>query len=348
MGDWAAKQRERDERRRAAVLALPVLPVCDNGALAPAAPGDVLVSSSVGPDGQTVALWADAEDHAVFTSTTTQPGWATFPDPRTPRPVPARVTIDGKGPRVTVPIAELSLAHPIVQVLPGERVLVVAARCRWRPDGPERNAIIYDFDGQPLREETLGDGIEHVVTTSAGDVWVGYFDEGVYGNFGWGGAEGPPPLGARGLVRFTDTLQRAWEFPSHVDNPWGVIDDCYALAVDGDTAWACYYSNFPVVRIEGGAVTGWRNNICAGVGGLAVSGQRIALIGGFGPDHDRLVVGTLGVKRITQRGEYRLVLPDGSALPTVKAFGRGATVHLHTDTARYRIDLNDIPVPQAP
>lgn len=346
MGDWAAKQRKRDERRRAAVMDLPTLPVRDNGAITPAAPGDVLVSLSVGPDGEAVALWASPDDHPAFTPTTTQPGWATFPDPRTPRPVPARVTVDGADRRSTVSIAELPLAYPKVQVLPGGRILVVAARCRWRPDGPERNAIVYDHTGQPLLAETLGDGIEHVVTTRAGNVWVGYFDEGVYGNSGWGDTEGPPPLGAHGLVRFTAALRRDWELPLGAENPWGDIDDCYALAVDGETAWACYYSDFPVVRVDDDAVTGWRNDIAAGVRALAGSDNRVALIGGYGPDHDRLVVAELGRKRIKQRGEYRLVLPDGSPLPTVNAFGRDATVHLHTDTARYRIDLDDVPEPQ--
>ncbi|WP_410631940.1 hypothetical protein [Amycolatopsis sp. cmx-4-83] len=36
-----------------------------------------------------------------------------------------------------------------------------------RPEGPERNAIVYDSTGTPLLEGTLGDGIEHV-RTSAG------------------------------------------------------------------------------------------------------------------------------------------------------------------------------------
>jgi hypothetical protein len=344
VGDWAAKQRKRDQRRRAAVMALPVLPVRPNGAITAAVPGDVPVSSSVGPDGEAVALWASADDHAAFTSTTTQPGWATFPDPRTPRPVPATVTVQGQRHHATVRIADLSLAHPTVHVLPGGRILVVAARCEWRPDGPEHNAIVYDPDGQPLLAETLGDGIEHVVTTRAGNVWVGYFDEGVYGNFGWGDEGAPPPLGAAGLMRFTDALQPDWTFPA--DNRWGTIDDCYALNVDGETAWACYYSDFPVVRADGDDLTGWRNDIASGVRALAVSDRRVALFGGYGPDHDRLVVGELGGKRVRHRGEYRLVLPDGSPLPTARVFGRGPTLHLLADTVRYRLDLDDIATPQ--
>jgi hypothetical protein len=44
-------------------------------------------------------------------------------------------------------------------------------------------------------------------------------------------------LGAPGLVRFSPELEPDWSFPSHADHPWGAIDDCYALNVDGDTVW---------------------------------------------------------------------------------------------------------------
>lgn len=348
MGDWGAVQRERDEQRRVAVMALPVLPVRRDGAFTAAAAGDVLVSSSVGPDGEAVGLWAGVDDLAAFTATTTQPGWASFPDPRTPRPVSARITVQGQGGQAAVRIAELSLAHPMVQVLPGGRVLVVGARCRWSPQGPQHNAIVYDQAGRVLLAQTLGDGIEHVVTTPAGRVWVGYFDEGVYGNFGWGDAGAPPPVGAPGLVRFTEALQPDWRFPSHTDNPWGAIDDCYALNLDGETAWACYYSDFPVVRVEGETVTGWRNDVASGARALAVSDGRVALVGGYGPDHDRLVVGDLDDGQVRHRGEYRLVLPDGSPLPAAAMLGRGPTLHLLDGTARYRLDLDDIPAPQTP
>jgi hypothetical protein len=327
-------------------MALPVLPVRHNGVITHPAAGDVLVSSSIGPDGEFVGLWASAGDHAAFSSTTTQPGWATFPDPRTPRPIAARVTVQARDHDATVRIAELSLAHPMVQVLPGGRVLVVAARCRWSPAGPQRNAIIYGPDGETLLAQTVGDGIEHVVTTRTGRVWIGYFDEGVYGNFGWGGAGGPSPIGAPGLVRFTDALQPDWRFPSHTDNPWGPIDDCYAFNVDGETASVCYYSAFPVVRVEGGTVTWWRNDVVSGARALAVSDRRVVLVGGLGPDHDWLVMGELADGQVRHRGEYRLVLPDGSPLQEAAVFGR--TLHLVSGAARYRLDLDDIPEARDP
>ncbi|MGY0002910.1 hypothetical protein [Micromonospora sp. I033] len=66
----------------------------------------------------------------------------------------------------------LTLAHPSVQPRPRARVLVVGARCRWRKHGPDHNAVIYGSDGRIEAQATLRCGIEHVCTTTSGEVWV--------------------------------------------------------------------------------------------------------------------------------------------------------------------------------
>ena len=61
--------------------------------------------------------------------------------------------------------------------------------------------MVVDAAGSVVAEGTLGDGINHLLTTPSGAIWVGYFDEGVFGSFGWGGP-GPPPIGQPGIVQF--------------------------------------------------------------------------------------------------------------------------------------------------
>lgn len=342
MSDWLEEQRQRDEARRAAVMALPTLKVRHHAVITAARPGDVRVSASVGPDGELLALWSTAEDQPALTSTTTRPGSAAFPDPRAPRPVTARVTVHAPQPVSVTTLSGLPLAHPTLQPLPHGRILIVGARARWRPDGPDRNAHIYETDGSVLAEETLGDGIEHVFTTGTGHVWVGYFDEGVYGNYGWGEPESPPPLGACGLARFSPDLQPDWRYPSD-DSPWGSISDCYALNVDGETAWASYHTDFPIVRVDEGALTGWDNPV-TGPTALAVDDTRVALYGGHGPYRDRLVVGSLSGDRLHTAGQYRIVLPDGQRLPeNPHVIGRGPDLHILTDNDWYRLSLHDMP-----
>ena len=240
-------------------------------------------------------------------------------------------------------ITDLALAYVTVQPMPGGRFLVAGARCRWRPDGPDRNAVLYDSDGQAVSEHVLGDGIAHVLATSAGQVWAGYFDEGIYGNYGWGRADSEEPVGAYGIVRFSPDLEAAWHYPTYTEvGSWDAISDCYALNVDDRSTWACYDSDFPVVRIRDGAVTGWHNDI-KGAGALAVAGSRVALFGGYGPDHDRLAVTELDTGRARPDGEYRVVLPDGEPLaPGTQGTGRGSRLHFLADGGWYQLDVGDI------
>ncbi|MET7992690.1 hypothetical protein ABZU76_17525 [Amycolatopsis sp. NPDC005232] len=301
------------------------------------------MAASIGPSGEAVALWAAAGDLAALRSTTTQTGWASFPDPLAPKAVAARVSVHAPDAIVTTRIAWLPVAHPHVQPMPDGRTLIVGARSRWRKDGPDRNAIVYDADGTPVIEQTLGDGIEHVVATRRGEIWVGYFDEGVFGNYGWGEEEADEPVGVHGLNRFSADLTLTWRFrPPDDHGSWG-ISDCYALNVDGDTAWTCHYTDFPLVRIRDGEVTGWHNEV-GGSRALAVAGSSVAFYGGYGPEHDRLVVGVLGDDRVHVTGEYRLVQPDGHDLPAAAGVvGRGPDLHVLLDHDWLRLAVEDLP-----
>lgn len=334
------EKRKRRSTERATPLLAP-----HHAPIAAAQNGDTRVSASIGPSGEVIALWSAAADAKAVTSTTTQPGWATFPTPRAARPVTARVTVHSPTLSNVITIHDFPLAHPAVQPLPDDRVLAVGTRARWRQDGPDRNAIIYSADGTALTAQTLGDGIEHVFTTSTGHVWVGYFDEGVYGNYGWGDTDDREPIGSCGLARFSPDLKADWRFPSNVNNPWGAISDCYALNVDADTdtAWTCYYTGFPIVGIHQGALTG-RHGDGTAARALITDGSRIALYGGHGTDRDRLVAGQLTDDRMQSTRHYRLALPDGRKLPgDARVIGRGTDLHILTSHDWYRLDLGDIP-----
>ena len=343
MGDWQEDRRRRDRARREEVMSLPVLPVRHHGFI-DGPDGDVLVCASVGPAGEVVAVWTTPEAREAVTSATVSAAGASFPDPSAARPVPAHITVHAPDLVAVTPIQDLALAHITVQPMPEGRFLVAGARCRWRPEGPDRNAMLYGADGQVVSEHVLGDGIGHVLATSAGQVWVGYFDEGIYGNYGWGRADTEEPVGAYGIVRFSPGLEPAWHYPKYTEvGPWDAISDCYALNVDDSCAWACYYSDFPVVRICDRAVTGWHNDV-KGASALAVAGSRMAMFGGYGANRDRLAAAELGADRAEPTGEYRIVLPDGQPLPEgTQIIGRGSRLHFLAKTSWYQLDVDDIP-----
>ncbi len=282
-------------------------------------PGDVLLCSSIGPSGEVIALWAAEEATSD-----------------------ACVTVQARGTTTTTPIAWRPVAFPSVQPLPDGKVLVVGARCRWRPEGPERNAIVYDARGSAVLEQTLGDGISHVLTTPRGEVWVGYFDEGVYGNYGWGNRDSAPPVGRHGLSRWSSDLDLRWQYPA---GEWGAISSCYALNVHDDTAWAYYYTDFPVVRVDGDTVTGWHNDV-SGASALAVDGSTVAFFGGYGPDQDKLITTVPLENRLLVTGEHRVVQPDGRPLPgSARVVGRGGELNFLVEDRWLRLSVQDLPRP---
>ena len=98
----------------------------------------------------------------------------------------------------------VSLDHvrfPAIGALPEGGFVITDTRLRVDPVSGARGSVsswVFDGDGEVVAEGSLGDGIEHLLTTPGGAIWVGYFDEGVYG-----GGE----IEHHGLVRFDANLE---------------------------------------------------------------------------------------------------------------------------------------------
>lgn len=322
------------------MTALPILELVPHVDAEPVDADDEFVAESVGPRGEVVTLWVPpGEAGAAMASHLS--GLFSFPASRPSHPLPARVTVHTTDGMAVIDLAELPVAYPRVQLLPDGRVLVVGARCEWRSDGPERNAVVYDRSGAPTAFGTCGDGISHVFTTAGDDIWIGYSDEGVCGNLGWSVSDGRPPLGEAGLVRFSADLLPTWWYPER--SVTRDILDCYALNVADDAVWVCYYPDFPVVRIQAGVLTAWRGGV-HGARALSVVDDRVAF---FRTGHPRapdvVVTGRLVGDEVLLQREFRLVLPGGHPLPEATFVARGSRTFVLTDRRAYRLDLADVP-----
>ncbi|MGH3715488.1 MAG: hypothetical protein ACRDT4_18800 [Micromonosporaceae bacterium] len=310
--------------------------------LTPPQPGDVLVNTAPGPDGAMLALWASPAAKAALTERITAPNGVRYSPSVLRRPVDVRVAAHrpgsgGSGVGWAVEIPELRIPASHVQVLPGERVLLAGSRCDWRARGPDQNAAIYDADGAPAHSGTLGDGINSLLTTAEGRIWAGYFDEGIFGNRGWG-RTGPAPIGAPGLVCFDQQFQPVWGLKD------GAMADCYALTLAGEDAWACYYSNFPVVRARPDAVRSWHNGEAGYALMVHTPTSRVGLFSGYGQQNlNRLLVGRLGADAVEWEPPRWVVLPDGTELPSSNVRCHGSSLYIITDTADwYALDLADL------
>ncbi|MDM5210986.1 hypothetical protein QUF94_05995 [Peribacillus sp. NJ4] len=127
-----------------------------------------------------------------------------------------------------------------VQTFSDGTIMLVGSRCEYNEGKPDKNARFYDNNGQFLYALTFGDGIQSVQVDEQDRIWISYFDEGVFGNYGW-----DEPIGRHGLILFDrqgNILWHAGEFG---------ISDCYALNVaSSDKVCFYYYHDFKFVILD--------------------------------------------------------------------------------------------------
>jgi hypothetical protein len=208
-------------------------------------------------------------------------------------------------------------------------VLMVGGRCRWRPEGAEKNALAMDWSGNTLGRWTLGDGIQDLRVTPNGTIWASYFDEGVFGNYGWSNP-GPTSIGGAGLVAFGSNGERCFEY----DAAAAVTDticDAYAMNVAADDdVWVYFYTEFPIVRIHDRRYQVWTTDI-RGAHALAVKGGRALLFGGYGGDGRARIVDLRSPGKAKLVGEHNVVDEHGNPIGSTLVRGVGDKLYVFSE-----------------
>jgi hypothetical protein len=315
-----------------AMKTLPLEKIADR----PATPdGFASVTQSVANDDTLLFLFIEQSGADAVMARTSQ-GLGTFPVPRLPDRKRFRLIARSlaSGDRA-IDIPPTDIAFPFVDLFSDGRVLLVAARSELRgPDDFDRNAMVFEPVHNQVTRFLAGDGIEDVFVDSIGRVWVSYFDEGVFGNFGWGYHDGATPVGAAGLVCFDATGTKSWEFPG------SAITDCYALNVTGAEAVIFYYTDFPICRIGSDFHVAKWNTKLKGCHALAISGNNVLLTAQYEDSRDIGYRGRLGRHSLEDVEPVRFSLPDGSPLPKGSFVGRGPHLTFFAADAVYRASLS--------
>jgi hypothetical protein len=297
------------------------------------------VAASVANDGALVFLWVSDADAGAVTERVAQ-GIGIFPKPRMDAPRRFRLSVwrEGAGTR-WIDLPPLDLTFPIVDLFPDGRVLMVAPRCSWRAEGDyDLNGVVFDPATGRADRFLLGDGINDAQVDGLGRIWVAYSDEGQFGNYGWG-HPGPEPVGARGVVCFSDAGEKLWEFPEGTS-----MADCYAMNVWNDEVSVCFYTDFPLVHLSRDfTMTEWSGGP-HGSHHLAIAGSQVLFTGGYDDPAEVGYLGTLQEDGRIRLRKVRLCLPDGSGLPTARRsegtfVGRGAAMTCVDGTAAYRATI---------
>lgn len=294
----------------------------------PVVPGFSLVRKAVANDGSLLFLFAD-ESASRSLVETRKTSVGIFPRTRADAAAPLRLLRVTTETSDLIELPDLGLTYPLVDVFPDGRVLVVGPRCDCRIKDD------YDLNGAVIRPETgqvtrilLGDGIESVQIDSLDRIWVGYFDEGVFGNFGWGGRDGPAPVGYSGLACFSASGEKIWEFPA---NPTYMISDCYALNVSRADAAIFFYTEFPLCKISSKfQLTYWTTTL-AGCHAFAISETEVLFSGQYRDSPDAAYLGRLDSREgLAKTRRIRLLMPDGSSRSGGQLLGRGKSLY-HVD-----------------
>lgn len=223
-----------------------------------------------------------------------------------------------------------------IQPLSGE-LLLVCARSRYRgPEDFEKNGRVYNLDGKFVREMLLGDGIQSVQATAGGTIWTSYFDEGVFGNYGW-----KSPIGASGLVAWDSSGNKLYEFEPN--DGLDLISDCYALnVVAEEDVWLCYYTEFPLVHLHRRQIESVWTPPVAGSGAFAIAENRALFQGGY-DDHDTYHLFELG-----RDGEPNLLAKlelkdkNGQRIVADRIVGRGDALYVLAAGLLYRVDVQTV------
>ncbi|WP_020139584.1 hypothetical protein [Streptomyces sp. 351MFTsu5.1] len=211
-----------------------------------------------------------------------------------------------------VELTELSAVRarwPHLDRLPDGRFVVAASRARRYEDADQ--VQVFDALGRETSSFSVGDAIEHLLVDETSHIWVGHFDEN--------------PAGIR---RWSATGRLAWTSDgAHIPG----LFDCYALNVSGTAAWACPYTDFPLVEIRPDRpVTVWANRV-RGAKAVAVHGDRVAFYGGYGEERDWLTHGELTEAFVEPTDVGLLTLPHGPAPGRRRVVSRGSRIYVQAE-----------------
>jgi hypothetical protein len=285
---------------------------------APTLPGLSLAASGVAGDQSLLFLYGAWEGSASTAATLRASG--VLAHPKMDRWIRYRLLKSTAGSELWIDLPPLEPYESHVNLFPDGRVLLASARYDWQAKPVyDLNGLIFDPRTGQASRVNLGDGISDLQVDDRGRIWVGYFDEGVFGG----------SVGQAGLVCFSGVGDKVWEFPEDAAHR---IDDCYALNVAGAEAHIFFYSDFPVCKIGADFQLSWRRTQLGGCHAFAISETEILFSSQYQESPDTAHLGRLAADEVVDVRQVRLVMPDGSGRPRGRLQGRGRHLyHLGED-----------------
>lgn len=228
-----------------------------------------------------------------------------------------------------------------IQPLPEERYLAAESRTPVGGENTYHNAYLYESNGELLGSFPMGDAISTVQSSRGGEIWVSYFDEGVFGD----------GIGRSGLNAFNIAGDLRFDFTEIAKtSTLGYMADCYALnAASNEETWVCYYTEFPVVCLKERKLDRHWPAIkeMVGSGAFAVLKDCMLFTGGYDFRghlfwHDLERDKTIKVIALQPNGD-----PLEWSEKTSRVVGRGAKLYIEQDSQIWSLSLHVIRPPES-
>ena len=224
-----------------------------------------------------------------------------------------------------------------VQKHPDGLFLLTCARSERRnSDDFDLNGRIYDANGRVWGEILIGDGVEDVQIDDDGNIWIGFFDEGVFGNYGW-----DDPIGKHGLISMGISGQITYQYQPSGD--LGMICDSYAMNVNSSKdVWICYYTDFPLVNLSKDTIRNHWVSPIHGSSAFAIGGGYVLMEGGYDDRGSYQIFQIKNNHQVTQG--RKVVFYDEDDQPILAKFtsARSSTITFYSRDKIYSVDIFDI------
>jgi hypothetical protein len=292
-----------------------------------------LVAVNVGPERQLCAVIALKKlDYRI-----TEPSGVSFVKTKPDVPQTYRVLVYSNRILTHDVIIEDCFNIHDIQPLPNEELLLVCCRSYFRgPKDYDLNGRIYSTKGEFLREILLGDGIAQVQSTTRGEIWTSYFDEGIFGNYGW-----VSPVGACGLIAWDDHGNKHYEY--NPPEELGYLCDCYALNVESDSStWFYYYTDFRLVHLQDQRLSEYWEPPISGSRAFAIK-PGYALFSGDYEKRDLYHLFELENHGNVRQGSiHRLIDENNTPIEDTNVFGRANSLYVVRNQKVYELKIETV------
>ena len=298
-----------------------------------------IVATSADANGNALILIANRDDQARASAKVSR-GIGIFPKSRSASDLAFSLVIQSGAGAETTELPKLNITFPYVDLFSDGGCVLVGARCSWRSKGDfDLNGALIERGAKTAKRVCFGDGIEDVGIDDADRIWISYFDEGVFGNFGWS-HPGPIGLGTGGVNCFDRAGDLLWQH--NREDATDYIDDCYAMNVSPLGVWFYFYAAFKIARVKEDFSVEYFDTPVSGSHSFVTDGHRFVFSSQYREPVTTFHATNFYKGKLVHRRKLSLVLPAGIKTDKIKMTARGDKLHVFTDKHWIVYDLGSL------